>query len=182
MKCHGEKLDSIPSVVDVNEVVDHTVFDGSHPPRAAPLDLDAATPLTFDFELDLFQTESIKAINTGNSVLVVASTSAGLDIAAQFTTASGKTSNTNRWSAAKSAASIETFLTPRICGSAFFPDTATTLCPSSAAARTKFQPTNPLAPVHNINISLFSKKISALANIKWRAIMKVSDFRKNYEP
>ena len=82
MKCHGEKLDSIPSVVDVNEVVDHTVFDGSHPPRAAPLDLDAATPLTFDFELDLFQTESIKAINTGNSVLVVASTSAGKSVVA----------------------------------------------------------------------------------------------------
>jgi superfamily II RNA helicase len=33
--------------------------------------------LEFDFPLDLFQLEAIKALNTGDSILVVASTSAG---------------------------------------------------------------------------------------------------------
>lgn len=82
LKRQGEKLESIPSVVDVTEVVEHVIFDGSDSPHCAPLDLDSSTSLKFDFHLDIFQSESIKAINTGNSVLVIASTSAGKSVVA----------------------------------------------------------------------------------------------------
>ena len=48
----------------------------------APNDLDSSTTLKFDFELDIFQLESIKAINTGNNVITIASTSAGKSVIA----------------------------------------------------------------------------------------------------
>lgn len=65
-----------------SEIVEHLVFNGDQPPTQAPLDLDGTSSLEFDFELDLFQIESIKAINSGNSVFVIASTSAGKSVVA----------------------------------------------------------------------------------------------------
>lgn len=44
--------------------------------------LDSNTSLKFDFELDAFQIESIRAVNSGNHVLVIASTSSGKSVIA----------------------------------------------------------------------------------------------------
>ena len=84
------------------------------------------------------------------------------EIAAQFTIASGNASRTMRWTASASDKSHDTLLTPRSGGSAFFPHTATTLCPAAEAALTKLYPTSPVAPVQSINIiRLFYKNICA---------------------
>lgn len=65
-----------------HEIVEHTIYENGSKPTPAPLELDSKTSIQLDFDLDIFQIEAIKAVNTGNSVLVVASTSAGKSVIA----------------------------------------------------------------------------------------------------
>lgn len=67
----------------------------------------------------------------------LASTSAGLEIAAQFTMASGKASRTARCTAFSSSRSQCRAVTLAIGGSSLLPQTAIILWPSEAAALTK---------------------------------------------
>ena len=75
-------IESDDETIECQELVDHKIYNGDSDPVPAPLELDDSTSLDFGFQLDLFQMEAIKAVNTGNSVLVVASTSAGKSVIA----------------------------------------------------------------------------------------------------
>ncbi|OHT11404.1 ATP-dependent RNA helicase DOB1 [Tritrichomonas foetus] len=86
LRVHDENDDAHEEISEFDEqqtdLVEHTIFNGSEKPVSAPANLDMSTSLDFDFDLDIFQLESIKAVNTDNSVLVVASTSAGKSVIA----------------------------------------------------------------------------------------------------
>lgn len=68
--------------LDQSEIVEHTIYSNGENPVPAPIEMNSETSIKLDFDLDIFQIEAIKAVNTGNSVLVVASTSAGKSVIA----------------------------------------------------------------------------------------------------
>lgn len=82
MKHYKEENTNSFHELDQIEIVEHTIYSNGAKPVPAPIKLDSETSVQFDFELDIFQIEAIKAVNTGNSVLVVASTSAGKSVIA----------------------------------------------------------------------------------------------------
>lgn len=77
----NEEPSKISEIGD-HTIVEHTIYNNGESPIPAPTDLDPSTSLQVDFDFDIFQIEAIKAVNTGNSVLVVASTSAGKSVIA----------------------------------------------------------------------------------------------------
>lgn len=83
MKHHPQSKDDIDESLYFDNTVEHVIYKEDSPkPILADRNLDDSTKLDFGFELDVFQKESIKAINTLNSVVVIASTSAGKSVVA----------------------------------------------------------------------------------------------------
>lgn len=67
---------------DKCEQVQHIVFSHDKEPYNFTNEVSSATKLKIDFEMDLFQVEAIKAINTDGNIVTIASTSSGKSIIA----------------------------------------------------------------------------------------------------
>lgn len=68
---------------DIRSKVDHVVYTPNGETLSPPSDFNSDyNKEMFEFDLDLFQIESIKAINTGSNVITIASTSAGKSVVA----------------------------------------------------------------------------------------------------
>jgi hypothetical protein len=76
----GDKTPSVSGVTNVDNVLGHIVFTSESPPAAAHIDLDISYLLDFGFSLDLSQLEVVKAVNSNNNAIVVASTSASKSV------------------------------------------------------------------------------------------------------
>jgi len=77
----GEKTEEEKTFL-LDENVEHMIFYPNSTPKMSPKDLDSSLLIQLPFSLDLFQIESIKAVNANKSVLTIASTSAGKSVVA----------------------------------------------------------------------------------------------------